>query len=48
MMPSNFLLKAGANEETLLQKQNCVQDAKKLKNIFCFQDTDFVSSAYVT
>ena len=34
-------LKAGANKETFLLKQNCIQDAKNVfedfKNIFCFQ-----------
>ena len=40
--------KAGANMETLLRKQKCLQDEKNVlenfKSIFCFQLADFVSS----
>ena len=39
-----YFIKADAHEETLLHKQNWVQDAKKcFWKVFCFQDADFVS-----
>ena len=44
-------VKAGANEEVLLQKQNCTQRGKtfleKLRSIFCFQNRDLVFSTCV-
>ena len=43
----HWYLKGGTKEETLLQKQNCVQEAKNIfgkfqKHLFCSQDADFV------
>ena len=36
-----YFIKADAHEETLLHKQNWVQDAKKcFWKVFCFQDAD--------
>ena len=43
-------VKACANDEALLRKEDCVQDPKmfleNFKNIFCFQDEDFVCLTY--